>query len=113
MKRVTPALGWLVGVILIVAVAAVLHFCKWVEIAHDVGYSQTALRKPYLAAEKFLARLGVETEVADGLGLLDALPPKDATVLIAGSRRALSERRLDGLVEWLHSGGHLIVVASA
>ena len=111
MKR-SGALGWSVGVILIVVIAAFLHFCKWVDIDRSAGYSEP-LSKPYLAAAMFLSRLGIKTDVTDGLSLLDALPPTDATLLIAGSRRALSERRLDGLVEWLRRGGHLIVVASA
>lgn len=113
MKRFSGTLGWSAGVIVIVVIAAVLHFCKWVEIDRRSGYSEVALRKPYLAAEAFLDRLGIETEVADGLTLLDTLPPTDTTLLIAGSRRALSQRRLDGLEAWLREGGHLIVVASA
>jgi hypothetical protein len=106
-------LGWSAAVLLVVAVAAVLHFCKWVDIDRRVGYSEAAQRKPYLAAEMFLARLGIKTEVADGLTLLDALPPPHTTLLIAGSRQALGQRRLDGLVSWLQGGGHLIVVASS
>jgi hypothetical protein len=112
-KPSSGALGWILGAILIVVIAAVLHFCKWIDIARAVGYSEAAQRKPYLAAEMFLSRLGTKTDVADGLSLLDDLPPTDATLLIAGSRRALSERRLDGLTRWLRRGGHLIVVASA
>lgn len=113
MKRLNGAFGWSAAVILIVAIAAVLHYCKWVEIGRQVGYSETALRKPYLAAEEFLSRLGIETDVADGLALLDELPPTDTALLIAGSRRALSQRRLDSLMDWLRGGGHLIVVATA
>ena len=98
---------------LIVAAAGIaLYFTPWVEKAVDNGYDTEALRRPYLAAEQFLAEFAVEVKAKDGLELLDDLPPLDHTLLIASSRRSLSERRSEALMAWAAAGGRLILVAS-
>ena len=84
---------------------------EWVENEVDLGYGEEARREGYLAAALFLRAQGVEGETLSGLSLLDALPGVDDTIVLASSRRTLSERRLAALQEWVEAGGQLIVQA--
>ena len=102
---------WAIFGLITVAASAALYFSEWVEKTVDNGYTVAALRQPYLAAELFLAKFSVEVKTEVGLELLDELPPREHTLLIASSRRALSERRSDALLAWAASGGRLILVA--
>ena len=100
-------LAWLVCLGLLAGV----YFGEWIEVTRNGGYSGQAARNQYLAAEEFLGRFGVGVEFVDGLGLLDGLPPTSDALLIASSRKALSERRLESLRSWVRDGGRLLVLA--
>ncbi len=106
------ALSWSFIVALLLGAVVALYFAEWVEIANNDGYSSDAKRNPYLAAERFLSRFGIEIRSRDGLTLLDELPPTSHTLLIASSRRSLSERRVADLRSWVGDGGRLILLAS-
>ncbi|MCZ6709003.1 MAG: DUF4350 domain-containing protein [Gammaproteobacteria bacterium] len=99
-------------VALLFAAGVGMYFVEWVEVADNTGYSRDARRNPFLAAEQFLARFGIETLSGDGLALLDDLPPTTDTLLIASSRRSLSQRRVADLRSWVDHGGRLILLAS-
>ncbi|MCZ6889570.1 MAG: DUF4350 domain-containing protein [Gammaproteobacteria bacterium] len=97
---------------LLVACTVMLYLIEWVEVGQGTMYSDEARRNPYLAAAKFAERLGVTVHRVDGLKLLDELPSNDDVILFASSRRALSERRLDSLMDWVAEGGNLILLAT-
>lgn len=101
-----------VFVVTLVLVGAALYFTPWVSEEIEIGYSDEANRNPFLAAESFLNELDVRVKTQNGLTLLDNLPPIDDSLLIASSRRSLSERRVNDLTNWVHSGGRLILLAS-
>ena len=101
---------WLAGIACLL-LAGALYFSEWVEVSSNGGYSAAALRNQYLAAEQFLQHFGIVVEPSDGLSLLDELPPTTDTMLIASSRRALSERRVERLMRWVDGGGRLLVFA--
>ena len=103
---------WFILCLLLAGAGAAIYFSEWVELSSNGGYSSDAMRNPYLAAERFLAGFDIETQSRDGLTLLDELPPTSHTVLIASSRRSLSERRVADLHSWVESGGRLILLAS-
>lgn len=86
---------------------------EWVERTLDVGYGEEARRNDFLAAERFLAARGIESETVSGLALLDALPPTDDLLILSAARESLSARRRRALVDWVEAGGHLLVVAHA
>lgn len=109
-SRVSPA--QVLGLVLALGLAVFIYGIEWVEEARNDGYSADALRNPYLAAEQFLDRFDIDVESRDGLALLDELPPTDHTVLIASSRRSLSERRVNDLIAWVSGGGRLIALAT-
>lgn len=95
--------------IVIIGVAAWLYTTEWVDVRENAGYTKEAMTNPFLAANLFLERMDVQVESRLGLKLLDDLPPASDTLLVASSWRALSERRVAALVEWVEQGGHLIM----
>lgn len=100
--------GWLLAASLLV-LGVVLYLADWVEVAEDTGFGSKARRNPFLAAERFLASEGVQVRRAEGLSVLDGLPPVTDTLLLASARRALSEARVERLLDWARSGGRLVV----
>ena len=103
---------WLVAAVVVGALSLLLLQIEWVEQEIDAGYGEEARRNAFHAAERFLERHGIETETAEGLELLDALPSTDDLILISSSRIATSDRRRDALRAWVGKGGQLVVVAS-
>jgi len=79
----------------------------------DHGPSPEALRNPYLAAQMFLQAQGLPTQLANGLQVLDSLPPAGHSLLMLGERRRLSPRQVEQVLEWVRQGGRLLVVAEA
>jgi hypothetical protein len=77
----------------------------------EVGRSQEARRNRYLALGRMLDRMGHETVTHDGPSeLLEWLPPSDGTLFLPTHRRTLSRQHNQRLLDWVESGGHLIVV---
>ena len=66
---------------------------------------------PYLAAEHFLRKQGLQVQHADGLDVLNGLPSAGQTLLLLGNREKLTPRQNQRLLEWTAKGGHLLVVA--
>jgi len=109
-RRVRVSPWWVLAASLAVIGVAVF-LADWVEVTEDVGFGAKARRNPYLAAERFLAGAGVEVRRVEGLSALDVLPPATDTLLLASARRSLSESRVEALLNWVRSGGRLIVSA--
>jgi hypothetical protein len=74
------------------------------------GYSPAARRNPFLAAERFLQRLGVPAESRPGRALLRQLPSPEDTLIVNGLGPMNAARRA-ALQTWIESGGRLIVEA--
>jgi hypothetical protein len=66
---------------------------------------------PYLAAEHFLRRQGLQVQRADSLELLPTLPSAGQTLLLLGDREHMAPRQAERLLEWAAAGGHLLFVA--
>ena len=77
------------------------------------GPSPEAQANPYLAAEHFLRRQGLAVEHASNLERLATLPPKGNSLLLLGERSYMSSRQVEQLLNWVKSGGHLLLVAEA
>lgn len=75
------------------------------------GPAPEVLGNPYLAAEQFLRKRGLQVARADGLEVLDALPSPGQTLLLLGSRARMTPRQADRLLEWTNKGGHLLFIA--
>ncbi|MDX1721908.1 MAG: DUF4350 domain-containing protein [Pseudomonas sp.] len=66
---------------------------------------------PYLAAEHFLRRQGLQVQRATDLQVLPTLPGAGQTLLLLGDRQRMSPRQSERLLAWAAAGGHLVFVA--
>lgn len=105
---------WLIPVgILALAALGVLWFLSAFERVPAqvwVGPTGEARRNPYLAAERFAARMGLRTRQIRAVPDLDTLSPT-GVLLMPNRRQALEPRRMRDLAGWVEGGGHLIVEA--
>ncbi|SEA14147.1 DUF4350 domain-containing protein [Microbulbifer marinus] len=76
----------------------------------DRGWGPQAWRNPYLAAEQFLAKTGLQSRRADNIAVLAELPA-NATLYVASSTQVYNPQRARELLDWVERGGHAIVVA--
>ncbi len=73
-----------------------------------VGFSGEARVNPYFAARLLLERLGMRVHQQVKMSRAQALPP-GATLVLAASRAELDPPTVDALLDWVESGGHLVV----
>lgn len=103
----------LVIIIAIVAVVAGVYVWTQMEYYEEevyLGQSVAARLNPYLAAERYLQQVGVDVESAYQIDDGDNTSP-NATLFIANANHVLSERQADRLIDWIETGGHIIVAA--
>jgi hypothetical protein len=75
------------------------------------GPAPEVASSPYLAAEHFLRRQGIEARRADGLEILDGLPSQGQTLMLLADRGNMTPRQVERLLQWTAGGGHLLFVA--
>jgi len=73
------------------------------------GFVGEARRNPYLAAEYFLRRMGLDARTLESPRELNRLPSPEATIIIPTERFTLGKERAEALLDWARQGGHLIV----
>ena len=73
-----------------------------------VGFSGEARVNPYFAARLLLERLGMRVHQTVELSKPETLP-RGATLVLAASRAELDPPTVEALLEWVESGGHLVV----
>ncbi|MBI3187094.1 MAG: DUF4350 domain-containing protein [Gammaproteobacteria bacterium] len=76
----------------------------------DDGWSTKAQRNPFLAAELFLQKTGVQVLATHDIHQIENLP-ENGTIFISDVRKVLTHKRLEAILEWIKGGGHLIVAA--
>jgi hypothetical protein len=107
---------WLLaGLAALLVAAALAWFLKNFEqrsMQIDAGYSAAARRNPFLAAERFLARLDIPVQSSAGRELLRDLPPTGDTLVVNGLAVLNADRR-DALHRWIEQGGRLLVEAAS
>lgn len=77
----------------------------------DHGPSPEAQANPYLAAEQFLRKQGLQVQRAEGLEALKDLPSAGQTLLLLGDRSRMTPKQAERLLAWAAKGGHLLFVA--
>lgn len=102
----------LIALAVVIVCAVLVYNARWIEQERRIPPGADAQRNQYLAAERFLAELGIPAESLDGYGLLEALPDPGNAIVLGGSRLGLSERRVDALTDWVDRGGLLILQAN-
>jgi hypothetical protein len=75
------------------------------------GPAPEAQANPYLAAEQFLAKQGLQVQRADGLAIVKDLPSAGQTLLLLGDRTRMTPKQAERLLAWASKGGHLLFVA--
>ncbi len=109
--NVRPMLGWLLALALVAgAVSLFFAFFEKKSFELPVGLRGEAARNRFLAAERMLEAMGLETRSFPSPRDLDELPPSDGTLFVPTQRHTLSEEKSLDLVEWARAGGHLVVL---
>ena len=75
------------------------------------GPAPEARANPYLAAEHFLRKQGLQVRRADGLEVMKDLPSAGQTLLLLGDRNRMTPKQAERLLAWTAKGGHLLFVA--
>ncbi|MDZ4336023.1 MAG: DUF4350 domain-containing protein [Pseudomonas sp.] len=75
------------------------------------GPAPEARANPYLAAEHFLRKQGLQVQRADGLEVMKDLPSAGHTLLLLGDRNRMTPKQAERLLAWAAKGGHLRFVA--
>lgn len=73
------------------------------------GFSDAARRNPWLAAERFLQRLGMQVDSLSGREYLLAPPLESGVLLVRDLGPSLPPERQERLLEWVAAGSHLVV----
>lgn len=95
-------------------VYAYFYLLKWKEEELDMGPTREARKNPFLAAEMYLQRQDMDTEVTRNFSLFDNLEldgkqvGDQDTVVIINGRGAVKEKRFDKLLQWVERGGTLV-----
>jgi hypothetical protein len=79
----------------------------------DHGPSPEANANPYLAAELFLRKQGLNVGHADSLDILPSLDPQQHSLLLLGERHNMTPRQIDQVMNWTRAGGRLLFVAES
>ena len=90
-------------------VGAFLFFFEPVEKEIKTGYSAEAKRNRFLAAQRFMKQLGIESEIIRGIDKLHNLPAGNDILIATYSHRFEQVKIKDELLEWVNQGGHLIL----
>ena len=75
------------------------------------GPAPEARANPYLAAEHFLRKQGLQVQRADGLEVMKDLPSAGQTLLLLGDRNRMTPKQAERLLAGTAKGGHLLFVA--
>lgn len=107
--------------ILVLAGAAVLGALVWwvvprlerVEREVIENVSEKARRNPYLALERFLARLGYAVETGHRADVIDRPPATTDTIVVEFREEVFSPARTARMMDWIAAGGHLVLEIDA
>ena len=85
---------------------------EFYEETEKSGWSIDALRNPYLAAQQFMTRSGIEVTDVDSLARLDELGSV-GTLFFSDANQVQSPRQLGQVMDWLDVGGNVIYTANS
>lgn len=105
---------WITGV-LIVSVMLLggwwftTHFER-ISVKKPQPMAAEARRNPYLALERFMAKMGRPIILGSDIVTLDTLAPGGVLILDRNRNSVMTKERIDTLFNWVGKGGYLIVV---
>ena len=108
----SPAIKTVIALLVVIAAGLIglwaYHNLEPYEEEIDIGLRGEALRNPLLAAGRLMEHYGANVRFSPGYV---RPPPAGATLVWPASRQALAPGRTQALLDWVHEGGHLIVVS--
>ncbi|WP_372597811.1 DUF4350 domain-containing protein [Amphritea sp.] len=106
---------WLLGGLLLIGV---VWYAQWFFANHDqvteeqrADISPEAVRNRFLAAERFLQRLGYDAESFRARDLVSTLPPPGDALLVRRMPPQMTDQQIDSLDHWIEAGGLLILTS--
>ncbi len=107
-----PVLWSLLGLSLVVLLVVwFIGRYQYVEKEIEAGYRGHAAENPFYAMQLLLEKMGLDVHSIHDVHELDKLPPVDVTLFIPVHRITLGLRKTEQLLQWVRSGGHLVVAA--
>jgi hypothetical protein len=88
------------------------HSIEFYEETEHSSWSREALHNPYLAAQQFMARSGIDVTDVDSLARLDRLEGL-GTLFFSDANQVQDPRQLQQVMDWLRAGGNVIYTANA
>ncbi|WP_119396200.1 DUF4350 domain-containing protein [Salinibius halmophilus] len=108
MKRLTWWQWALIGVTLaLLAFFALVP--EWKKQTIDTGFSDAALRNPFLATQRLAEQSNGSFYVTRELKITDDVLDQYNTLVLQNTYAMLNQRQVETLTTWLHQGGRLII----
>lgn len=100
-------------VILLLAALAGWFFTTHTWVVKDSRQILTAEAKKnrYFVAQQVLEKMGKTVETQKGREVLLNLPSPDHAIIVKDIGHSFTDKRIDAMVDWLNSGGHIITFA--
>ncbi|MCP4878060.1 MAG: DUF4350 domain-containing protein [Gammaproteobacteria bacterium] len=113
MKQSSVIVKYLLGFGLLALMAWALYASiEFYEETEESGWSVEALLNPYLAAQKFMTKSGIEVTDVDSLVKLDELTGL-GTLFFSDANQVQTDRQLLQVMNWLEQGGNVIYTADS
>ncbi|VAW99721.1 hypothetical protein MNBD_GAMMA22-2900 [hydrothermal vent metagenome] len=102
-----------IGLLVIISALLVTFFTLFerVESERVIGLQGEAKFNPLVIAQRFLENSGIESESLVSMLKLKKMPEKKDVLLLATRRYDIGPAKRDEILNWVSSGGHLIIVA--
>ena len=101
--------GAIALLLLVAAVTWFLQNYEQVDVEVETDVAEAVKTNPMVAAERFLTANGYDAASVSGRQLLDELPAPSDTLIINNLFHSLSTGREEALLDWVMSGGHLLI----
>ncbi len=98
--------------ILVFSSALTVYYKKnfeWTEVEVEGPISESARKHHFLAASRFITRLGYHTSNIESAEFFSNYPPVTDTIVLMTIPDLLTESALERMLDWINDGGHLIV----
>lgn len=90
-------------------IAAFFFFFEPVEEEIDTGYSAQARQNQFLAAQRFIKELDIDSETIRGMDKVNHLPAPHNVLFATYSHRFEESATREHLLAWIRQGGHLVL----
>ncbi len=111
-RSISLIISLLIAVVLALGAYQFFQTHEYKEVTKRTGFLGEARSNPLYATRLFLKQMGIPTHTKESLQSITQLPDTDTLLLLNTKRTTLSPEKIDDLINWIESGGHLITKAS-